>query len=261
MAAPRPIELNGRPVADGAFPLIITPLVGRAPADIMAELAAILPKRPDLLEWRVDCFEAIADTALVIETARRIKHAAGQVPLLLTRRNVTEGGQAIALDEPAVVALYRQACAARCVDLIDYELSNPPQFLEELRAVSAAHGIAMVMSCHDFRRTPGMDALLDRFETAQRLGADIAKVAVMPADAQDVLTLLAATWRASQSLRIPLISMSMGAVGAASRVTGWLYGSAATFAVGQSSSAPGQIAIEDLRATLTALRRALAAAG
>jgi 3-dehydroquinate dehydratase-1 len=31
---------------------------------------------------------------------------------------------------------------------------------------------------------------------------------------------------------------------------GWVYGSAATFAVGKSSSAPGQIAIDELRSAL-----------
>lgn len=257
MAQLRPIELNGRPVGSGSFPLIITPLVGRTPAELTAELEAILPKKPDLLEWRVDFFEAIADTDLVIETARGIQRAAGEVPILLTRRNTTEGGQAIPLDEAAVVAMYSRACAARCIDLIDYELSNAREHLEQLRAVSAANGIAMVMSYHNFQLTPDIDTLIGRFAEAQRLGADIAKVAVMPKDPQDVLTLLGATYRASQATRIPLISMSMGGIGSMSRIMGWLYGSAATFAVGKSSSAPGQIAVEELRATLATVRRAV----
>src|SRR6266536_2521871 len=107
MAQPTPIQLNGRPVGTGAFPLIITPLVGRTPSDLMLELEAILPKKPDLLEWRVDFFEAIADADLVIETAQRIKRAAGPVPILLTRRNSTEGGQPIAIAESAVTSMYR----------------------------------------------------------------------------------------------------------------------------------------------------------
>jgi 3-dehydroquinate dehydratase-1 len=259
MASPRPIVLNGQPIGTGAFPLIITPLVGRTAAEIMGELRAILPKRPDLLEWRVDFFEGIADTQRVIETARAIKRAAGAVPLLLTRRNSTEGGQALDIDEVAVVAMLSQACAAHCVDLIDYELSNAPEHLAQLRSVSSRHGIAMVMSYHNFLLTPGVEVLRGKFEQAERLGADVAKVAVMPRDPQDVLTLLAATYQASQSVGVPVISMAMGGLGAMSRVMGWLYGSAATFAVGQSSSAPGQIGVEDLRALLASLRRAVSA--
>jgi 3-dehydroquinate dehydratase-1 len=79
----------------------------------------------------------------------------------------------------------------------------------------------------------------------------------MPTDPQDVLTLLSATYQASQTLNVPLISMAMGGLGSISRIMGWLYGSAATFAVGKSSSAPGQIAVEDLRAMLAGVRRAV----
>ena len=257
MAGPRPIQLAGQPIAAGALPLIITPLVGRTPADIEAELQAILPKRPDMLEWRVDFFEGIGDSALVIETARAIKRAAGPVPILLTRRNASEGGQAITIDEPAVVAMYARACQARCVDLIDYEMSNPPEHLARLRAVSAEHGVALVLSYHNFQGTPDLDTLLAKFVAAELLGADVAKVAVMPNDPQDVLTLLGATYRASQTVGVPLISMSMGGLGSVSRIMGWMYGSAATFAVGKSSSAPGQIAVEELRAVLATVRRAV----
>jgi 3-dehydroquinate dehydratase-1 len=96
-----------------------------------------------------------------------------------------------------------------------------------------------------------------KFIEAAHLGADIAKVAVMPKDPQDVLVLLAATLKASQTLGVPLISMSMGGLGSLSRIMGWVYGSAATFAVGKGSSAPGQIAIEELRAMLATVRRAV----
>jgi len=257
MAQGRPILVRGQPVSGGAFPLVITPLVGRGAEELAAELDAILPRRPDMLEWRVDFFEAIADADAVIATAREIGRRAGAVPLLFTRRSSSEGGQPVPVDEPAVAALYRRVCEARCVDLIDYELSNAPAELRRLREVSAAHEVGMVMSYHNFRETPDLAMLSDRFAQAQRLGADVAKVAVMPQDPQDVLRLLDATWQASQMLDIPVISMAMGGIGAVSRMMGWMYGSAATFAVGKSSSAPGQMALEDLRAALDSVRRAV----
>ena len=251
------ITIDGKPLGGGALPIVITPLVGRTRAAVLEEVAAIVPKQPDLLEWRIDFFEGIGDVPLVIETARAIRSASGGIPVLLTRRNVTEGGQPIPIAEPAVVAMYAAACKARCVELIDYELSNAPEDLQRLRAVSAENGVAMIMSYHNFQLTPEPAVLDGKFRDAERLGADVAKVAVMPKDPQDVLTLLAATWRASQTIGVPLISMSMGGVGSLSRVMGWVYGSAATFAVGKSSSAPGQIAIEELRAVLATVRRAV----
>ena len=257
MSQIKPIQVNGKPLAGGALPVIITPLVGATREAILDEVAAIVPKAPDLLEWRIDFFAAIGDVDAVIATALAIRQAAGGIPVLLTRRNVTEGGVPIAIAEAQVVAMYVAACQARCVELIDYELSNAPADLKTLRDVSAANGVTMIMSYHNFQQTPDAATLDSKFAAAEKLGADVAKVAVMPQNEQDVLALLAATDRARQTIAIPLISMSMGGVGSLSRIMGWVYGSAATFAVGKSSSAPGQIAIEDLRAVLAVVRKAV----
>jgi 3-dehydroquinate dehydratase-1 len=256
MRSTHPIQLRGRPIGSGAYPLVITPLVGRNVAAIDAELQSILPRQPDMLEWRVDAFEGIADTASVLATAGAIKQAAGDLPLLMTLRSAREGGRPVPLDEAAVLGLLCRVCESGCVDLVDYELSNAAAHLQRLREVSARHGVAMVMSYHDFERTPDLDTLLGRFAAAVHLGADVAKVAVMPRDPQDVLTLLAATDRASQLSDTPLISISMGALGVMTRIMGWMYGSGATFAVGSGSSAPGQLGIEELRAALATVQRA-----
>ena len=256
----KPIQVKGKPLGDGALPIIITPLVGKTRLEILDEVAAIVPKTPDLLEWRIDFFEAIGDACAVVDTALAIREAASGIPVLLTRRNATEGGAPISIAEAAVVAMYIAACEARCVEMIDYELSNAAGDLRRLRDVSAANGITMIMSYHNFQLTPDAATLDSKFLAAEKMGADVAKVAVMPQDAQDVLSLLAATYRARQTIGLPLISMSMGGVGSLSRMMGWVYGSAATFAVGKSSSAPGQISIEDLRATLAIVRRSVTGA-
>jgi 3-dehydroquinate dehydratase-1 len=253
----KPIQVNGKPLGGGALPIIITPLVGKTAEAILDEVAAIVPKKPDLLEWRIDFFAAIGDAKAVVDTALLIRKAAGGIPVLLTRRNVTEGGNPIPIGEPAVVAMYIAACEARCVEIIDYELSNAPADLQRLREVSKANAITMIMSYHNFQMTPDAVTLDSKFVAAERLGADVAKVAVMPQTEQDVLALLAATDRARQKVGVPLISMSMGGIGSLSRIMGWVYGSAATFAVGKSSSAPGQIAIEDLRSVLATVRKAV----
>ena len=251
------IRVNGKPLGNGNLPIIITPLVGKTLSAILDEVAAIVPKAPDLLEWRIDFFDAIGDSKAVIETALAIRKASNGIPVLLTRRNATEGGQPLSIDEPAVVAMYTAVCQAKCVELIDYELSNDPADLKSLREVSKANGIGLIMSYHNFQMTPDAATLDGKFAEAARLGADVAKVAVMPQNDRDVLDLLAATSRAREAIDLPLISMSMGGVGSISRIMGWVYGSAATFAVGKSSSAPGQIAIEDLRTTLAIVRQAV----
>ena len=256
MKASIPILIGGRPLGGDAMPAIITPLVGRTRAMILEEVAAIAPKKPDLLEWRIDFFEAIGDHQAVIDTALAIRQAAS-IPVLLTRRSVAEGGQSLAIDEAAVTAMYTAACQAKCIELIDYELSNAPADIEALRKVSRANGIGMILSYHNFQMTPDASTLDEKFAAAVRLGADVAKVAVMPHNDRDVLELLAATRRAREKHDLPLISIAMGGLGALSRIAGWIYGSSATFAIGQACSAPGQIAIEDLRAALSIIRHAV----
>lgn len=251
----KPILLRGQPVAGGIVPLICTPLVGRTPAAVRAELVAILPKHPDVLEWRVDHFEAAGDATQVVETARSIKAQAGPVPLLFTRRWAQEGGQPVALTETAVVELYAAVCAAGCVDLVDYELAHPAGHVERVRTAARAADVALMLSFHDFQATPSGDVLRAKFAAAEAAGADIAKVAVMPQALEDVLTLLEATLAGNRTAGIPLVTMSMGPLGVISRMLGGMFGSALTFAVGDAASAPGQVPIETLRSALDAVRR------
>jgi 3-dehydroquinate dehydratase-1 len=257
MLSNKPIELNGQPIAGGKFPLVCTPLVGRTLTALLAELAMVLPKQPDVLEWRVDYFDAIGDSAAVIAAAQAIKQAAGNIPVLFTRRSTLEGGEKIAINEDQVIAMYTAVCESKSIDLIDYEMANDAANIARVRTAAKANNIKLVLSFHNFSYTPALETLVAKFLTADQLGADVAKVAVMPRDLDDVLTLLTATRAASKKLRIPLISMSMGPFGAVTRLFGWTFGSALSFAVGASSSAPGQVPIEDLNTVLTILQKSI----
>ena len=80
---------------------------------------------------------------------------------------------------------------------------------------------------------------MKRLTHMQKLGADIPKIAVMPKDRQDVLTLLAATAEVSEKAACPIITMSMAGNGIVSRLCGEVFGSAVTFGAGKKASAPG----------------------
>ncbi|MBC5782381.1 type I 3-dehydroquinate dehydratase [Ramlibacter sp. USB13] len=251
-----PILLRGQPLAGGRLPAVCAPLVARTRDALVQEAAAVAALRPDLLEWRADFFSALADTAEVLAAAHAVRQAAGGIPVLFTRRSQREGGQPIALDEPGVLALYEAVAASGTVDAMDFEMGNEAAHVAQVRALTRRHGLALVLSFHDFQRTPA-DAELDaRFAQAQRLEADVAKVAVMPQSMDDVHRLLGATLRASTALPIPVVSMAMGGLGAVTRLAGGAFGSALTFAVGSAPSAPGQIPIADVRGTLAVLQRA-----
>ena len=73
--------------------------------------------------------------------------------------------------------------------------------------------------------------LVSRMVAMQQAGANLPKLAVMPQSRADVLELLAATAEmADRHPETPIITMSMGALGAVSRLSGEALGSAMTFA-------------------------------
>jgi 3-dehydroquinate dehydratase-1 len=255
MAETRPIQIHGRPVANGRLPAVCTPLVGRTRAAILGELAAVVALAPDVIEWRADFFEGVGRTAEVVALGRAIREGARGTPILFTRRAVHEGGQPTPLTDAEAVELYAAVCASGAADLVDYELGNPPALGERVREAARAHGVKLILSFHDFERTPAADMLDGKFAEAERRGADVAKVAVTPQGMDDVLALLGATLRAHRALRLPLIGLAMGRYGVLTRLCGWAFGSALTFAVGQGSSAPGQVPVDELRPMVEALRR------
>lgn len=252
---PKPIELNGKPLGGNRFPAICAPLVARTPEALLAETRAVAAKKPDLLEWRVDFFEPITDVSAVVEMAGRIRQASSGIPVLFTRRSSAEGGQKISLSEEDVVGMYRAVAASGDVDMLDFEMSNDADHVRQIREMSRANGLKLILSFHDFSRTPAADFIAGRFAQAEALGADVAKVAVMPQGMEDVLTLLGATLQASKERGIPVVSMSMAGFGSVTRVCGWAFGSAMTFAIGHGSSAPGQMPIEDLTMAMQVLRQ------
>jgi 3-dehydroquinate dehydratase-1 len=258
MNAGKSLVINGQALANGRTPLICVPLVGREEAEVLAEVAAAVAKGPDLLEWRVDFFAGLAETARVIALAQAIRRAAAGLPLIFTRRSTREGGEPIALSEAQVLELYLSVIAVDGADFYDYELSSPPADFQAVRAAVQGRGAQLLASYHNFQQTPSADELLGKFRAMADAGADVVKIAVMPQTAADVLTLLTATLAARQQLNVPVISMSMGPLGAVSRLVGAAFGSCVSFAVGAKASAPGQVPVADLQAVREILQRAAA---
>jgi 3-dehydroquinate dehydratase-1 len=253
----KPISIRGKPAAGGKLPILCAPLVGATREALLAEAATALQAKPDIVEWRVDFFRDIGDAKAVVDAGKALRGALPGMPILFTCRSAAEGGNPVALGENALVALYGEVCAAGCIDLADYEMNKPEHDVQAVREAARRHGIGLVLSYHNFRETPAAAALAEKFRRAQDLGGDVAKVAVMPKTREDVMALLSSTLRASQTLELPLISMSMGPLGAISRIVGFAFGSALSFGVAAGASAPGQMPIAELRNAIEIARKAM----
>lgn len=248
--------LNIRDVILGeGIPKICVPLVGKT-LEQLKEEAAFLPSiRPDLAEWRADFFEDVEDIDKVKEVLADIRAILKDIPLIFTFRSAEEGGEK-EVSKEFYFSLNHAVAETGLADVIDVELFNEEQEVRRLVETAHMHRVFVIMSNHDFEKTPPVEEIIARLRKAQELGADLPKIAVMPETPADVLTLLEATHTMNERYaERPIITMSMAGTGVISRLAGEVFGSAMTFGAAEKASAPGQIAAAELKQILGILHR------
>jgi len=240
-------------------PVVCVPLVATDAADALALAAQAAPHRPDALELRADHLTDRTPAAIAALLPRLAKYG---VPILFTNRAAAEGG-AQGGDEGARVATILAAIESGVPAIVDLELATAPALRERVIDAGKRRNVPIILSSHDFAATPPDEELLARLAAMAEAGADAAKLALMPREAGDAVRLLALCRAAtSDPAGLPLAAMSMGALGAITRVLGHRAGSALTFAAltAGGGSAPGQLTLAELRALWAATGEIHAAA-
>lgn len=251
-----PVVVRNIEIGSG-MPKVCVPIVEKTREDILSTAKAICSTEADLVEWRADWYEDVSAFSEVIKTADMLRSILGETPLLFTFRSAREGGEK-ELSLESYATLLESVAKTGFVDLIDVEVFSGDDAVKNIIQTAHAHGVKVIASNHDFTGTPAREELIARLCKMQDLGADILKIAVMPQTRSDVLTLLSVTEEmSSRHTSRPVITMSMGRTGTLSRLCGEVFGSAVTFASFGKVSAPGQIAIEDLKAGLRLLHKYL----
>ncbi|MDQ0050425.1 3-dehydroquinate dehydratase-1 [Paenibacillus polymyxa] len=239
-------------IGEGA-PKICVPMVGETLEQLKEEATYLRTLDLDIVEWRVDFFEHVEDLEKVKATLHEIRSILANVPLVFTFRSAREGGEK-EISAASYVELNRTIAETGQVELIDVELFNEEADVKTLVEAAHKHNVYVIISNHDFHKTPSKEEIVSRLRKAQELGGDLPKIAVMPTNTADVLTLLDATrTMAEEHADRPIITMSMAGKGVVSRLTGELFGSALTFGAAKKASAPGQIPVTELREILTVL--------
>lgn len=250
------VEVKGVRIGEG-IPKICVPIVGKTQAEIFAAAKALQEIDLDIVEWRADWFDEVFDFCKVEETLIELRKILKNIPLLFTFRTAREGGEKEITDAD-YATLNQKAAASGKVDLLDVEAFREEKIVKEIIEAAHCHQVKVIASNHDFTKTPAKAELIDRMCKMQQFGADIAKIAVMPQNKADVLTLLAATQEmASVYAKGPIITMSMSGTGFISRICGEVFGSAVTFGAVGKASAPGQINATDLKQALILVHQGL----
>ena len=245
----------GSVVIGAGLPKIAAPIVGRTAEDILRSARVVAAAPCDIAEWRADFYDEVFDRGALLRTLAALRDVLGDKPLLFTFRRAKEGGAREAVPV-TYISLTVAAAESGCADAVDLEVYTGDELVRE--CINAAHraGVTVIGSCHDFRATPPKDTLLAWLRKAQDMGADVAKIAVMPQSPADVLTLLQATEEMARCADHPIATMSMSPLGAISRLCGEAFGSALTFGTADQRSAPGQLPVAELRAALELLHSA-----
>ncbi|MCR5776146.1 MAG: type I 3-dehydroquinate dehydratase [Lachnospiraceae bacterium] len=243
------IEVRGLKIGE-EIPKICLPITGSTAKEIIDTALSFKDVTHDLVEWRVDFYDDVFNSANLKDTLKSLREALGNVPLLFTFRTLNEGGEK-SIDKDAYLSLNKSVIATGLVDLVDVELFIGDDVLTDIVDFAHSNNVKVVASNHDFNKTPAKDEIIYRLKKMQDLNADIPKIAVMPTCKRDVITLLDATEDFATNLADrPIITMSMKSDGVISRLCGEVFGSAVTFGFCGKASAPGQINAEDLKDVL-----------
>ena len=173
------------------------------------------------------------------EACRKIE-AAGR-PVMLTLRSTKDGGKS-ELSRAERQAILTQAAA--CASIIDVEHNSDSP--AELKPVVAAAGKLLLVSYHDFARTPPRGDL-EKVIAAAAPHASAVKIATMVNIDADLATLDAVL---REPRKIPLCLIGMGAKGTRTRTDYPALGSCLTYGYLDAVSAPGQLSARDLVAHL-----------
>lgn len=251
-----PVVVRNVKIGEG-IPKICVPIVGVTRQEILESGKNISTVGADVVEWRVDWYEDVFEFDKVEETAKQLREVLKDTPILFTFRTAKEGGEK-EIEKETYVELNQKAAKAGYVDMVDVEAFTGDDAVKAIVEVAHECGVKVVASNHDFHKTPDKDDIVSRLCKMQELGADIPKIAVMPQNKKDVLTLLCATEEMySQHADRPIITMSMAGTGVISRLCGEVFGSALTFGAAGKASAPGQMGVEDLKTVLQILHKSL----
>jgi 3-dehydroquinate dehydratase-1 len=210
-------------------------------AETLVRLAAVTNRDCDIVEVRLDLIGS--STPQWVEHARAIE--ARGLPVVVTIRLAGEGGQWKQPDE-ARLALFETAL--RDLTAVDIEFRSP--ILKEVSARAGRHERALIVSYHDFERTPPIEDLRKVVAAAANFGS-VVKIVTFTKTDEDVGILRTLLHDKSST---PLCVMGMGPLGPQTRVKFPKLGSCLAYGYLDAPVAPNQVPASDLMQRLKAPR-------
>ena len=175
------------------------------------------------VEIRVDALSVPPEARQIVELP---------VAAIVTVRCAEEGGLRSMNDDDRLKSYLALLPGAAAIDL---ELRSAKS-MSDLREAVLQNAKTLILSFHDFQRTPSLADLEDACAKMRDLGANILKIATKTESVSEVSRLLTLLERSSS----PLAVMGMGAFGRASRLLFAKAGSALNYGWLDKPQIPGQ---------------------
>ena len=216
-----------------------------AAQNVQSVIASVLPfiDAIDVVEVRLDAMRQINIQELC---------DAINLPLLFTNRPAWEGGAFTGHEQDRVHSLVD--AVQHQAAFVDLELKTDLHLRARLLQEMEGSHTRLIISHHNFDKTPGSESLSQTLRQQAESGAHIGKIVTMAHDHFDVLRVLNLQNDAKE-LKFPLIAFCMGEAGRLSRIITLLLGGFMTYAAldDNHATAPGQLSIKQIKTSLSLL--------
>lgn len=224
---------------------MMTEIVAAIADDPLRNAIRAAKEGADIIEIRIDLLDYPADS--LHSLFKQLNKSVG-IPIIATNRIDVEGGKFEGSEEERIEILLS---VLEMVDAIDIELRTRSEYRDLVVHRAKKAGKRVIISYHDFLKTPEITAMQSIVSECFDAGADIAKLAATPHSYEDTLSLLKLTLDCAPA---QVCIIGMGGYGVHTRVIAPIYGSALAYASVGAATAPGQIGIRELRGMLETLR-------
>lgn len=240
--------------------MICIPIVAGSRVEALQEMEKS-SSLADVLELRMD----LINGGNLEELINRARSGLHPVKIIVTNRRKAEGKARLspysgkdaggAIEEPDAgeekrrIAVLMEAVSLGA-DYVDVELDTGEDMRRRLLSTISDHRnrTQLIVSHHDFTKTPSVQKLRGIFYGAVKAGAGIVKIVTFAGAPEDNIHLLSLIPYARRKKR-DIIAFCMGEEGRVSRIVAPLLGSLLTFASSKegSESAAGQLTVGEMR--------------
>jgi 3-dehydroquinate dehydratase I len=217
------------PLQIGEVPCVVGTITSAA---MLKAFAGKRNEACDIAEVRLD---QVGQTDDWVSACREIETSG--TPVLLTPRVRSEGGQWPDDDKSRLYVIREGLQHLAGVD-VEFKSDLMPQVCAEAKALKKA----VIVSFHDFQKTPSFDELKGIATKAAKHGT-IVKISAMVKSNDDIAILEKLL---GGGLDVPLCVIGMGAFGTKTRITFPAAGSCLTYGYLDTPAAPGQLSAEML---------------